>query len=155
MSGRDKSKYSKEGRDAKKASKFAGATNYGGARKSDDSRPRFTYLDSDDTVTINVAGQNFTVKFGMVSLQYYGLKLDLSARITQEQQMDLMKAKLSETEANARRDREELNKLRKMVSDNNKKVADSADLTKITSSEASWAGVPQDEPAADVEADGF
>lgn len=135
MSGKDKSKYSKQGREAKKHT------------LNSDTRPKFTYLQSDDDVSVNVGGQSFKVKFGSIDLRYYGLKLDLSARITQEQQVELMKAKLVETEANARRDREELVKLRAMVSANSKKVSENADLSTITSKPASWA----DEPVVPVE----
>lgn len=122
MSGKDKSKYSKQGREAKKQ-------NF-----NNDVRPRFVYLQPSDDVTIIIDGQTLKAKFGSIDLRYYGLKLDLSARITQEQQVELMKAKLSEAESLARRDREELIKLRAMVSTNSKKASEVADLGSVTSS---------------------
>lgn len=135
MSGKDKSKYSKQGREAKKHA------------LNSDTRPKFTYLQSDDNVTVNVSGQSFKVKFGSIDLKYYGLRLDLSARITQEQQVELMKAKLVEAETESRRNKEEISRLRAMISADNKKVSESADLSAINSKPASWA----DEPVVPVE----
>lgn len=146
---RNKDKYDKTKRDQAKGAKNAGASAL---------RPKYTFLQPDDLVAVKLGPGTVATQLKLKDIEvvHAGMVFEVSARIGQEHYAKLMESKLAEAQAETKRVNVELVKLRKMVSDNSKKLSETKDLTLITSEPVSWADTPV-EPveATEISVDDF